>query len=412
MVERFSGEWKTVKLGEIVQIIRGVSYSERDVHRAKLNGDCLILRGGNVLENGHITITDSDNVYVNGSIVSDKQRIRKNDVVIVSSTASMRVIGKSGVIDSDYENVAPGAFLLLIRPLKKPDVFAPYVSWYFMTETYRNNIKRLVAGGVIQNIKMEHINDLIITLPPLEEQHAIADTLSAFDRHISALSALIAKKQAVRQGALEDLMTGRTRLEGFCGSWKTVKLLDVVRLVQGLTYKPEDVDSHGTLVLRSSNIQDNKLSLENNVYVRARISKEKMIQEGDILVCVRNGSANLIGKNCILPAMSNTTFGAFMSVLRGDTTGFIAKVFESSIVQKQLRGRTSATINQITKKDFESITIPLPPMDEQLAISSVLSALDSELSALNSERAKFSAIRQAAISDLLTGKIRLERTAH
>jgi type I restriction enzyme S subunit len=82
--------------------------------------------------------------------------------------------------------------------------------------------------------------------------------------------------------------------------WTEMKLLDCVRLVQGLTYKPENVKSYGTLVLRSSNIKDNRLSLTDNVYVDMPVPKDKMIEAGDILVCVRNGSAALIGKSCIL----------------------------------------------------------------------------------------------------------------
>ena len=379
-------EWTTATIGEVFNVSAG-----GDVDKLPFSKVPTPIYKYEVFSNG----VDNRGLYG----YSSKALYPANSLTV----SARGTIGRTFYRDKDFNAIIR---LLVLTP-KSKNVDARFYSYYIDSQVVfvRENT------GVAQ-LTVPRIKEIIIPIPPLEEQHAIADTLSAFDRHISALSALIAKKQAVRQGALEDLMTGRTRLKGFCGSWKTVKLLDTVRLVQGLTYKPEDVDSYGTLVLRSSNIQDNKLSLDNNIYVKTRISKEKMIQEGDILVCVRNGSANLIGKSCILPAMSNTTFGAFMSVLRGDTTGFIAKVFESSIVQKQLRGRTSATINQITKKDFESITIPLPPLDEQLAISSVLSALDSEISALNAELAKFSDIRQAAISDLLTGKTRLERTPH
>lgn len=122
--------------------------------------------------------------------------------------------------------------------------------------------------------------------------------------------------------------------------WIESKLLEHVKLVQGLTYTPENVRPSGILVLRSSNIQNKSLSLLDNVYVNANVPEEKMVQPGDILVCVRNGSSALIGKSCILPRLTNTTFGAFMSVLRGDKTGFFAKLFESDIVQEQIRGRS------------------------------------------------------------------------
>ena len=194
--------------------------------------------------------------------------------------------------------------------------------------------------------------------------------------------------------------------------WTESKLLDHVNLVQGLTYTPENVKPHGTLVLRSSNIQEGHLALEDNVYVDSRIPEEKMIQEGDILVCVRNGSSALIGKSCVLPAMSNTTFGAFMSVLRGDTTGYIAKVFESDIVQEQVRGRSNATINQITKKDFKSIAVTMPDGPEQKAIAGVLSSFDSYISDLSELIEKKKAIRDGALEDLVSGRKRLSGFAH
>lgn len=123
-------------------------------------------------------------------------------------------------------------------------------------------------------------------------------------------------------------------------AWKEYRLLECVSLVQGLTYTPENVKAGGTLVLRSSNIQDGRLSLDDNVYVDCVISEEKQIQDNDILVCVRNGSSALIGKSCILRRIPNIAFGAFMAVLCGDKTGYIAKIFVHAIVRSQVRDRS------------------------------------------------------------------------
>ncbi|MCD8368338.1 MAG: restriction endonuclease subunit S [Clostridiales bacterium] len=191
--------------------------------------------------------------------------------------------------------------------------------------------------------------------------------------------------------------------------WEEKRLLDCVILVQGLTYTPENVKPYGTLVLRSSNIKEQRLSLNDNVYVNLSVSEEKQIQDGDILVCVRNGSAALIGKSCVLRRMPNTTFGAFMSVLRGDTTGFISKIFESDIVQSQVRDRSSATINQITKKDFEAIKIFVPTKSsEQKEIASTLSCFDSYIDDLAELIEKKKGIRNGALEDLMSGRTRLE----
>lgn len=190
--------------------------------------------------------------------------------------------------------------------------------------------------------------------------------------------------------------------------WTESKLLDHVNLVQGLTYTPENVKPSGTLVLRSSNIQNGTLSLLDNVYVNVNVSEEKMVQPGDILVCVRNGSSALIGKSCILPRLYNTTFGAFMSVLRGDTTGFFAKLFESNIVQEQVRGRSNATINQITKKDFQSIRVTVPDKPEQEEIARTLSQFDTYIDDLAELIEKKRSIRDGALEDLMSGRTRLQ----
>ena len=189
--------------------------------------------------------------------------------------------------------------------------------------------------------------------------------------------------------------------------WTESKLLDHVDLVQGLTYTPENVKPSGTLVLRSSNIQNGTLSLLDNVYVNVNVPEEKMVQPGDILVCVRNGSSALIGKSCILPRLSSTTFGAFMSVLRGDTSGFFAKLFESDIVQEQVRGRSNATINQITKKDFQSIEVTVPSEPEQKNIAQTLGCFDAYIANLTELIEKKRGIRDGAIKDLLSATTRL-----
>lgn len=189
--------------------------------------------------------------------------------------------------------------------------------------------------------------------------------------------------------------------------WDESKLLDHVTLVQGLTYTPENVKPTGTLVLRSSNIQNGRLSLEDNVYVNAFVPEEKMVAPRDILVCVRNGSSALIGKSCVLPELKRTTFGAFMSILRGDTTGYFAKLFESNVVQEQVRGRSNATINQITKKDFQSIMVTVPEKPEQKEIVDVLSSFDAYIDDLTELIEKKKGIRDGALEDLVSGKTRI-----
>lgn len=191
--------------------------------------------------------------------------------------------------------------------------------------------------------------------------------------------------------------------------WENKPLLECVDLLQGLTYSPSNVKSYGTLVLRSSNIKSGKLDFNDCVYVDCNVDENKFVKPSDILICVRNGSSTLIGKNCVIDKPYNATFGAFMSVLRGDSTGYIAHIFASDIVQSQIRNRSSATINQITKRDFEDIVITIPTETlEQRRIAEALSDMDSYIVSLEKLISKKRSIKQGTMQELLTGKRRLE----
>lgn len=190
--------------------------------------------------------------------------------------------------------------------------------------------------------------------------------------------------------------------------WAEKPLLGCCDLLQGLTYSPSNIQSYGLLVLRSSNIQDGQLVFDDCVYVNCSIDEIKYVKPNDILICVRNGSSALIGKSCVIDRAYNATFGAFMSVLRGDTTGYLAHMFTSDVVQQQIRNRSSATINQITKRDFEDIKIPIPYDEkEQRAIATALSDADAYIAVLEKLLAKKRAVKQGAMQELLTGKRRL-----
>lgn len=131
-----------------------------------------------------------------------------------------------------------------------------------------------------------------------------------------------------------------------------------------------------------------------------------MVAQGDILVCVRNGSSALIGKVVFCLNLIYHLW-TFMSVLRGDTTGYFAKLFESNIVQEQVRGRSNATINQITKKDFQSIQVTVPDKPEQEEIARTLSQFDTYIDDLAELIEKKKGIREGALEDLISGKTRI-----
>ncbi|MDL1981976.1 MAG: restriction endonuclease subunit S [Deltaproteobacteria bacterium] len=189
--------------------------------------------------------------------------------------------------------------------------------------------------------------------------------------------------------------------------WDVVSMGTVGESIIGLTYSPNDVSEYGTLVLRSSNVQNNQLAYKNNVFVDMDLPSRVIVKEDDILICVRNGSKQLIGKCALIDKKATgSAFGAFMSIYRSEYSRFIFFVFQYSIIQGQINEVMGATINQITNKDLAAFKIPLPPNNkaEQTAIASVLSDADALIQSLEKLIAKKRLIKQGAMQKLLKPK--------
>jgi type I restriction enzyme S subunit len=271
------------------------------------------------------------------------------------------------------------------------------------------NLSDCITGTGQPQIVRSPIAAFRVAVPPsLPEQRAIATALSDVDALLAALDRLIAKQRDLKQAAMQQLLTGQTRLPGFKGQWEDTTLGEIGQCIIGLTYKPENVVEHGLLVLRSSNVQNGRLAYNDNVHVNLKVADHLYTRLGDILVCVRNGSRALIGKCAVIDdTAAGVTFGAFMSVYRTKHWRFIIHAFQSGDIQRQIRDNIGATINQITNKDMKAFRVKLPPEDEQTAIATVLSDMDLELAALEQRRDKTRALKQGMMQELLTGRTRL-----
>lgn len=192
--------------------------------------------------------------------------------------------------------------------------------------------------------------------------------------------------------------------------WSMIHLKVLADSYIGLTYSPQNISKQGILVLRSSNILDNFIILDDCVYVNCNIPSRCIVKENDILVCVRNGSSRLIGKSALIPSsLEGKAFGAFMSILRPlENNSFLFYVWQSAIIQKQIKENLGATINQITNRDIENYHIICPKeKTEREKIASALTSIDNLLLSLDKLIEKKKLIKQGAIQELLTGKKRL-----
>ena len=164
--------------------------------------------------------------------------------------------------------------------------------------------------------------------------------------------------------------------------WEEKKLGQLGEFVSGLTYSPDDVRDNGLLVLRSSNVQNGEIRLEDNVYVNPDVKGANLSKPNDILICVRNGSKALIGKNALIPeGMPLSTHGAFMTVFRTPSAKFVFQLFQTSTYQSQVDGDLGATINSINGSNFIKYKFHIPIPAEQTKIASCLSSLDELITA-------------------------------
>ena len=155
--------------------------------------------------------------------------------------------------------------------------------------------------------------------------------------------------------------------------WEIKPLPDIAEYFIGLTYKPEDVGNLGTIVLRSSNVQNNALDLSDLVRVNRSVRKPLYVRKGDILMCSRNGSKRLVGKTAVIGDLpEEMTFGTFMTVVRSDCSPYLSWFFRSEVFRDQLGVGENTMINQITKYMLDTIRVPVPPPAEQQRIVTLL----------------------------------------
>ena len=200
---------------------------------------------------------------------------------------------------------------------------------------------------------------LPFTLPPIEEQKRISKELDKVTQLIALRKQQLAKLDELVKSQFVEMFGDP---QGNPYGYRTVRLSDIAEYFNGLTYKPENVVEEGTIVLRSSNIQNSQLDFADTVRVDCAIKERLMVQDNDILMCSRNGSAKLVGKVALIKGIQEPmSFGAFMMIIRSQYYGYLMTYFQMDAFRQQIRTGATTTINQITGRMLDDITIPLPP---------------------------------------------------
>lgn len=318
-----------------------------------------------------------------------------------------------------------GGELLVLRS-QPENMRAGFLFYRLVSKDFIGVVDGATYGTKMPRASWEFIGNLRIPYPSIQEQEAISSYLVDKTEQIETL---ITKKermiellreeraavinQAVTKGldsSVEIKDSGIEWLGKVPKSWKIKRLKYVGKVIIGLTYAPEETSTTGTLVLRSSNIQDGKIVFDDTVYVNKQIPDKLLVKNGDILVCSRNGSRSLIGKCArINDGHKGHAFGAFMTIFRGPSNRFVYYVFNSTIFAFHIGSFLTATINQLTTENLNGIIIALPSEKEQLAIAEFLDVKTAQIDA-QIDRAKKSVQllkehRTALISEAVTGKI-------
>lgn len=323
----------------------------------------------------------------------NKSRKLRKGAVLVTCIAS---IGKNCILDVDG---SCNQQINAIEVNKKS--YNLYI--YYLMEFNKKTLENLAGITATKILKKDTFEKIEFTIPPLEEQKAIADTLMIFDKHIENLEKLIEKKKMIRDGAVEDLMTGKTRLDGFDGEWDEIKLNDFTEINPNSS-KPNEFYYIDLESVQGKSILNKKRFNSNQAPSRA----QRVAKRGDVFFqTVRPYQRN----NVLFDLEKNDyVFSSGYAQFRtSNSQKFLFQlIFKDDFVESVLDRCTGTSYPSISPKELGKIIINIPTdIKEQRAIASILTSMDHEIENLENEKAKIEKIKAGAMDDLLTGRVRL-----
>lgn len=351
---------------------------------------------------GYLNLSDIMYVPENVQPMISKYIISKNDIYI-SVAGTLGLVGKIPK-ELDGANLTENA-----NRITEIQCNRDYLMYYMMSPLIQNVIEAERTIGAQPKLALQRIRDFYIVLPgDNSEQTAIATALSDVDSLISALTKKIEKKKAIKQGLMQQLLTGKKRLPGFGDVWDVVQLK---RIISEFIVPMRDKPTALTGPIPWCRIEDFdgkylKKSLSNQGVDLNTVSKMnlKIFPVNTLLVSC---SANL--GRCAIVKQKLVTNQTFIGLVPSDRIDVEFLYYKMSREDKNLNNMaTGTTISYLSREQFENYEILIPTSKaEQTAISNILSDCDSEIAALEEKRDKYKEIKQGMMQQLLTGKIRL-----
>ncbi|WP_141081145.1 restriction endonuclease subunit S [Campylobacter devanensis] len=370
--------------------------------------------------NGVIKRSKDDNEGLQPEKFETYQILRKNNLVFKLIDLKNISTSRVGISNFDLGIVSP-AYIILQR--KENNKFFYY---FYMSMYYRCIFNFLGDDGVRSSLNSTDLLNLKIPYPPLNEQKEIAEFLDKkceiIDKRLSNLERKIKSLKEYKKSLISECVTkglnpknmefkdsGIPWIGQIPKHWEISKIKYHGTARNGLTYSPSDLtDESGILVLRASNIQNDKLSFNDNVYVSCPIKNEIFIKKGDILICATNGSKELVGKNVLIKENIKCAYGGFMMVLRSEISNFLQYILKSKVFEYHRPSFSTTTINQLTREKLLNLEFPLPPLNEQKEIAEFLNKKCEKIDRLNENYTKqitaLKEYKKSLIYECVTGK--------
>ena len=346
----------------------------------------LFLRSECVSEHG-LDLHQSMYISPEAHSVLRRSQVCDGDILITITGNVGRVVFLTGVGSANMNQ-----HIARVR-VNATNVDAHYVYHFLSQRSVRLRFCSITTGQAYPQISLKQVRDAQISLPPKHEQRAIAESLGDVDALIGALDRLIAKKRDLKQAAMQQLLTGQTRLPGFRGEWEVKRLGDVAHIKTGSRNNEDKVgDGQHPFFVRSEIVE--RINTYSHDCEAILVPGEGRI--GDIFHYI-NGRFDVHQRVYAITNLNQQTSGKFIYF-------YLSKNFGAWAIQNTVK----ATVDSLRLPTFQTFKMCLPPTKaEQTAIASVLSDMDAEIAALEARRDKTRLLKQGMMQELLSGRTRL-----
>ena len=251
------------------------------------------------------------------------------------------------------------------------NVLLPRYLFYFCKHF---DFERLNKAVTIPSLTKSDLQKIEIDLPVIEVQQHIVDILLNVEQIIAHRKTQLQKLDELIKARFVEMFGDPTTNPN---EYPIMAMPEIAEYWNGLTYKPEDVADEGTVVLRSSNIQNMQLDFSDTVRVNCKIGDKKYVQDNDILMCSRNGSAKLVGKVALIHDLTEPmSFGAFMMIIRSEYYPYLMTYFQLPAFRSQITTGATTTINQITGNMMNKVMLPVPDKETMIQFAEFVQQVD------------------------------------